>query len=81
MKIVWDERKRQLNLSSRNLDFADLTDEYFEAAKLLPAREGRVKAIGRLHGISLVVIFRPLGTEAISVISMRQANTKERAIL
>jgi uncharacterized DUF497 family protein len=41
MKIVWDERKRAINLKGRGLDFADLDVEFFAAATVVPARQGR----------------------------------------
>lgn len=79
MKIVWDEPKRQQNFAKHGLDFADLTVAFFEEATVLPAKDDRALAIGELHGeIVLAVIFRPLGLEAISVISMRPASGKER---
>jgi uncharacterized DUF497 family protein len=42
----------------------------------------RFTAIGRLREAMVgVLIFAPLGAEAISVISMRPANKKERSLL
>ena len=78
MKIVWDERKRQTNLDTRGFDFADIPIEFFAAATVLPAKKDRFKTIGPFGGNILTVIFRPLGTEAISVVSMRRASRKER---
>ncbi|MBP1806476.1 BrnT family toxin [Rubellimicrobium aerolatum] len=81
MKIVWDEPKRQATLKDRGLDFADLTPEFFAAALVRPAKEGRLMALGRLDGRILAVVVRLLGREALSVISMRPASKKERALL
>ena len=81
MKIVWDEPKRLLNLRTRGLDFADLDPEFFAASTVVPARDGRSMAIGVFRELVLSVIFRPLGTEAISVISMRIASRRERSVL
>jgi len=81
MIILWDEPKRRINLERRGLDFADLTLEFFLAAKVETARDGRYKAIGRHGDTVLAVIFRPLGVEALSIISMRRASRKERSIL
>lgn len=80
MKISFDEYKRLVNLKNRDLDFADLDDEFFAQSWVVPAKEGRLKAIGKYRGLTLAVIFRPLGSEAISVISMRRASQKEREI-
>ncbi|CAN7177031.1 BrnT family toxin [Mesorhizobium sp. LjRoot246] len=78
MKIVWDEPKRVTNLESRGLDFAELDIEFFATSTVLPA--GRFKAIGEFGEIILAVIFKPLGSGAISVISMRRASRKERSV-
>ena len=80
MIIIWDESKRLANIDKHGLDFADLTLEFFESSKIAAAKEGRYLAIGQIGGVCLVaVVFRPLGSEALSVISMRRANRKERA--
>ena len=79
MKIVWDEPKRLTNLANRQLDFADLLDgEFFMSARILPANKGRLMAIGYHQGSPHTVIFKALGTEAISLISLRRASRKER---
>lgn len=79
MKIVWDEIKRQANLvKHKGHDFADLTEEFFLGAAIETTKGGRFKAIGRLEDGTIVVIFATLGTEAISIISMRPASQKER---
>jgi len=79
MQITWDEPKRIANLAKHGLDFADLTSEFFEAASVQVAKQGRYLAIGEMDGITVIaVVFRPLGTEALSVISMRRASKSER---
>ncbi|WP_084646025.1 BrnT family toxin [Devosia insulae] len=80
MLITYDEPKRQTNLAKHGLDFASLTVEFFEAAVVLPGKEGRWLAIGELDGrVVVAVVFRPLGTEALSIASMRPASRKEGA--
>ncbi len=81
MEIVWDEPKRLKNLAERGLDFADITPEFFEGSLVMPARLGRYRAIGWFEDRPLAVIFRPLGTEGLSVISMRRASRAERRLL
>lgn len=79
MKIIWDEPKRKTNISKHGLDFAALSVEFFEGSTIYPAKEGRSIAIGELNGqIIIAVVFRAMGSEALSVISMRVANQKER---
>jgi uncharacterized DUF497 family protein len=78
MKIVWDEPKRLTNLAKHGLDFADLDTDFFTEAMLDPAGKGRFVAVGEWAGIVITVVFRPLGLEAISVISMRPASRRER---
>jgi uncharacterized protein len=80
MRITWDEPKRLDTLVRRGLDFAELDPEFFADATTTPARGGRVRAIGVFQGTIVAVIFQPLGTEAVSVISMRRASRKERKI-
>lgn len=80
MKITWDEPKRLSNLDKHGLDFADLTVAFFETATIYPAKGGRFIAVGMLEGVTVIaVIFAPLGSEAIAVISMRSASPKERS--
>ncbi len=80
MKIVWDELKRQHNLAKHGLDFADLSGDFFLESAIELAKQGRYLALGPLAGVATIaVVFRPLGSEAISVISMRRANVKERS--
>jgi uncharacterized protein len=77
MKIVFDEPKRQKNLAGRGFDFAALTEEFFYEATIYPAKKGRFMAIGLFEGRMTAVVFARLGTEAISIISMRRASRKE----
>jgi uncharacterized DUF497 family protein len=81
MEITWDERKRLANVDKHGFDFATLDESFFAGAVIVPARSGRLIAIGRHVSGTLVVVFARLGREAISVISMRQANRKERKVL
>jgi uncharacterized DUF497 family protein len=63
------------------MDFASLDLSFFAEAVVVPAKLGRFKAVGIHRGDGLAVIFKPLGTEAISVISMRRASTNERKLI
>jgi len=79
MKVVWDEPKRLTNLAKHGLDFADLDPDFFAAAQVTPAERDRFVAVGEYQaGIIITVVFKPLGAEAVSVISMRPASRKER---
>lgn len=82
MRITWDEPKRLANLVKHGLDFADLDLEFFAGSLVTPSHDGRFVAIGRSKGrIVVAVVFRPLGSQALSVISMRPASRKERRLL
>jgi uncharacterized DUF497 family protein len=82
MQIAWDEPKRLANLDKHGMDFVDLTIHFFESAVVYPGKAGRFVAVSRLENkFAVAVIFRPLGSEAISVISMRLAGRKERNLL
>ncbi len=85
MRIEWDEPKRRANLQKHGLDFADVTAKFdFATAFRLEARPSRTgrrrfKLIGWFENrLVVVVVASPLGTEALSVISLRPANLKER---
>jgi uncharacterized DUF497 family protein len=88
MFIIWDEPKRLANLHKHGLDFADVEDGFdFDNALALEAvtrgaGRQRVRLIGTLFGeIVVAVIVSPLGREALSVVSLRPASKKERALL
>jgi len=79
MRLVWDEPRRQQNIAKHGLDFADLTSAFFENARIEDAKSGRFLAVGEFEGIVIIaVVFRPLGSEALSIISMRRASKAER---
>ncbi|MGF3021520.1 BrnT family toxin [Methylobacterium aquaticum] len=86
MRIIWDEPKREANLAKHGLDFADARDRFvFEDAVILPSDtdpNGRPRflALNELDGRLVAVVFSPLGTEALALISLRPANRKERRI-
>jgi uncharacterized protein len=64
------------------MDFAELDVDFFLDSLVIPAPAARFKAIGRLQGVAIiVVIFAPLGSEAVSVISMRPASAREKELL
>lgn len=81
MKIIWDEPKRLANLAKHGMDFADLDEAFFVEAVVVPAKQGRFKAIGRAADGSIAVIFATRGADAVSVISMRPASAAERRFL
>lgn len=81
MKITYDPPKRAANLLKHGLDFADLEDgAFFEAALVIPAKQGRFQALGRFEDGTIAVVFALLGSEGISIISMRPASKKERIL-
>lgn len=80
MRILWDEPKRQSNLDKHGLDFADLTEDFFLSSVVVPAKDGRSMAIGRLRDGIIATVFVRLGEEGLSVINMRPASVKERRI-
>ena len=80
-----DEPKRKANIERHGLDFADLERFDWEAAVVRAAKDGRDgrkrgMAIGALEGRVVLVIFAALGSEAVSIISMRPASRKERRL-
>jgi len=81
MEIVWDEPKRLANIARHGMDFADLDQAFFEGSVIVPAKSGRLIAVGRHRSGTIVVVFVVLGTEGLSVISMRPASRKERRLI
>lgn len=80
MQISFDVLKRQSSLSKHRLDFADLDVEYFVNAIVVPAKLGRYMAIGVLSNDVIATVFVKLGTQGLSIVSMRRASRKERKI-
>ena len=85
MKVVWDEPKRQANLATHGFDLADAELLDWDNIVIVPghaAKDGRprFRAIGLLDDELVTVVFSRLGTEAISVISMRPASNAERKL-
>ena len=81
MKIVYDPPKRAANLLKHGLDFADLEDgTFFETALVRSAKLGRFQAIGRFEDGTIAVVFALLGSEGLSIISMRPASKQERSL-
>ena len=86
MRVVWDEPKRESNLAKHGLDFADARDRFvFEDSVILASRAGsdgrpRFLSIGPLDGRVVAVVISPLGSEALSLISLRPASRRERRI-
>jgi len=80
MNIVWDEPKRLKNLATHGLDFASLDMAFFAGAIVVPAKLSRQMAIGVLDSGVIATIFVTLGSEGLSIISMRPASRKERKV-
>lgn len=78
--IIWDEPKRAANLEKHGLDFADAPEFDWAGAFVIPARDGRQKAIGLFRGRVIAIVFKTLGTQALAMISMRRAGKKERRL-
>ena len=87
MRFVWDEVKQASNLDKHGLDFAAFETGFdFQTAVALPARDSSVgRRRSKLIGVferRLVVaaIVTPLGSEGISLVSLRRASRAERRI-
>jgi uncharacterized protein len=80
MAISFDEPKRQLNLVKHGLDFADRDVEYFADSLVVAAKLGRSMAIGILCNDVIATVFVKLGSQGLSIASMRPASRKERKV-
>ena len=86
--MVWDEPKRERNRQpppvGHGLDFADARDRFaWDTAMIAPSHAAghggaRFLAVGHLDGRLVTLVFSLLGTEAVSVISLRTASNRER---
>jgi uncharacterized protein len=56
------------------MDFADLDEAFFESSVIVPAKLGRLTAVGRHRRGIILAVFVVLGTEGLSVVSMRPAS-------
>ena len=81
MLIFWDEPKRLANISKHGFDFADLDEAFFLSAVNVPVKFNRQMAIGRMFDGTIAVVFSLLGSEGLSVVSMRRADRNERSLL
>ncbi|MGI4765498.1 MAG: BrnT family toxin [Janthinobacterium lividum] len=87
MLIVFDEPKRLSNLRKHGLDMDEFANGFdFRSARQFEAyvsRTGRTRfaPIGWLRGeLVVVAIVSPLGSEALSLVSLRFAKSKERTL-
>ena len=81
MRLEWDEAKRAANLAKHGIDFSLAEQFNFEGARISPDErrnygEARFIALGFVGTRQYVLIFTMRG-EAVRVISMRKANTRE----
>jgi uncharacterized protein len=81
MLIFWDEPKRLANVAKHGFDFARLDESFFLSCVVVPVRNNRFMAIGRMDDGTIAVVFSHLGSEGLSIISMRRADRAERSLL
>jgi uncharacterized DUF497 family protein len=81
VRILWDEPKRRKVLAERGLDLAGVTVEFLAGAVTVARRGDLRLVVGMLRGRAVAVVYLPLGSEAISVVTMRPASVKERSLL
>ena len=83
MKITWDEAKRQANIEVHGYDFVDAERFPWDRAKVRETRRSRYgnrrfQASAPMDGQLVSIVFGTLGTQGVSVVSMRPAGKKER---
>jgi uncharacterized DUF497 family protein len=83
MKIRWDERKAVLNREKHGLELVDFSRFEWTTAIFRPTYSSmygghRLRATGILDGDLVTAVLGGLGTEAISLISLRRASRAER---
>jgi uncharacterized protein len=80
MRIVCDEFKRAENIRKHGYDFAAVELDFFQTAVVISADDNRLKALNVFAAKVIVVIFYVLGSQGISIISMRPASRAEREL-
>jgi len=81
MRFEWDEAKRQVTVSRRGLDFADVEHHFdWDTARFrddVAREEQRTQAIGYLANTVVVLVYTLRG-EVCRIISLRTAEPSER---
>lgn len=86
MFIVVPEPKRIANLAKHGIDMNDFEGGFsWEWYVILPAKRSRTgrareRFVGMLNGALVSTVVSPLGSEALSVVSIRPASDGERAV-
>jgi uncharacterized DUF497 family protein len=83
MWIDWDDAKRHTNVEAHGLDFPQILHFRWSTAIFRPTYAGkhgnaRFKTTGFLHGDLVTAVFGGLGSEGLSLISLRRASRSER---
>ena len=85
MNFEWDETKNKQNIKKHGFDLADAQELFSGHAPFLLTLdsrgdygEERWRGIGVLQGVAVVVVFTQRGGDAIRIISLRKANSRER---
>jgi uncharacterized DUF497 family protein len=86
MLFEWDEAKNKLNIRKHGFDLADASELFTGSAPFLvnldasrDHGEDRWKGIGMLQGVVVVVVvFTERDKDAIRIISLRKANSREK---
>lgn len=84
-EFEWDERKRQKNLESHGVDFADILPLFIQQEIVVfedtrkDYGEERYILMGELHDLFFQVAFTRRGT-TVRIISARRGNKRERRI-
>jgi len=84
MEFDWDEAKRQANLEKHGIDFAEAEMIFAQPMIIKPDKrrdyqEERWAALGRLKDLVVYLAYTLRGGK-VRLISLRQANRKERKI-
>lgn len=84
MIIVVPDEKRVTNLAKHGIDMAEFGAAFswgrFVVLPADPSRTGRARQIyvGTMYERVVTAVVSPLGTEALSIVSVRPASAKER---
>ncbi|MBJ6801608.1 BrnT family toxin [Geomonas propionica] len=84
MKFEWDDRKNCLNREKHGCDFADVPEMFLSNRfEMQDDRrdygDPRIIVIGNINSRIMVGVFTMRGTDTIRIISLRKANSREKA--
>jgi hypothetical protein len=83
MKFEWDKQKRLTNIQKHNIDFADVTELFYQPHLIVEDErfdyeDERFWAIGFVKGQPTIIVHTYIGDDVIRIVSARKATRYEQ---